>query len=151
MGHLDRLIRYRHGTAFFGFAIVKVALPVFFASQSTKEKLNVYHAIIMYKLLYGLESAALDETVKHSLDMFQLRSLRKILNIKTTFVDRTQDNKTVHKTAQEAVEAATRSGKQIRQIKPNSEMYEERTIKWLNKIVLSQDQSPLTQMTFNAR
>ena len=62
------------------------------ANTSVKQHLVVYDATIRSNLLYGLESVALNETVKHKLDTLQLRGLHKILNIETTFADRTQDN-----------------------------------------------------------
>ena len=52
------------------------------ANPSIKHTLNVYDAIVRSKLLYGLESTAMNNTVKHLLDVFQLRRLRKILQIK---------------------------------------------------------------------
>ena len=49
--------------------------------------------IIRSKLLYGLESAPMNEYTKKELDTFQLKGLRKILGIKTTFIDKSQNNK----------------------------------------------------------
>ena len=49
------------------------------------------------KSLYGLESAPLNEYTKHELDIFQLKGIRKILGIKTTFIDRSQDTKRIYK------------------------------------------------------
>ena len=54
------------------------------ANPTARQKLKLYDAIIRFKLLYGLESAGMDSSVKHSLDVFPLKGLREILNIKTT-------------------------------------------------------------------
>ena len=47
------------------------------ANPTVKQKLIVYDAIIRSKLLYGLESAPMNESVKHSLDIFQMKGVRK--------------------------------------------------------------------------
>eukprot|EP00975_Prorocentrum_lima_P056965 11952627-Prorocentrum_lima.AAC.1 len=55
-------------------------------------KLYVYDAVIRSKLLYGLEGLQLTEQQELSLNTFQLKGLRKILRIKTTFVDHANTN-----------------------------------------------------------
>ena len=57
------------------------------ANPCIRRKLVVFDAIARSKVLYGLESTAMNETVKHSLDIFQLKGLRKILGLKTTFIE----------------------------------------------------------------
>ena len=47
------------------------------------------------KLLYGLESAELGSALLNKLDAFQLKGLRKILKIKTKFVNKSNTNKVV--------------------------------------------------------
>ena len=71
------------------------------ANPNKKHKLMVQDAIIRSKLLYGLESAAMNETVKTYMDTFQLKGLRKILGIKTTYVDRANDRAYIHRKTQE--------------------------------------------------
>ena len=84
------------------------------ANPSVKEKIQVYDSIIRSKLLYGLESAPMNESTKHELDIFQLKGLRKILGIKTTFVDRAQDNRTIYKKAQNHIKNETAENKATR-------------------------------------
>ena len=112
------------------------------ANPSIKHKLNVYDAIIRSKLLYGLESAAMNTTVKHSLDIFQLKGLRKIPKVKTTFIDRAQDHRTIYNTVQTHIHNSTRIGKPEKQFKTYSKVYEERKTKLLNKIILEPEGSP---------
>ena len=83
----------------------------FKANPSIKEKLQVFDAIIKSKLLYGLESAPMNETIKHELDIFQLKGLRKILGIKITFVDKTQDNRTIYRKVHQHIHENTSTGK----------------------------------------
>ena len=55
-------------------------------------KLNVVQAILFSKVLFGLESAELQATALEALDAFHLKCLRKILKMKTTFVERNNTN-----------------------------------------------------------
>ena len=57
-----------------------------------KYKLMVMQAVLFAKILFGLESAELTVGALRSLDTFHLKCLRKILNMKTTFVDRASTN-----------------------------------------------------------
>ena len=66
--------------------------------------------IIRAKLLYGLESAALNQTTLNKLDTFQLKGLRRILQLKTTVVHRANTNETVFEIANEKSEHEKRKG-----------------------------------------
>ena len=118
------------------------------ANPSERMKINVYDAVIRAKLLYGLESAPMPESVKHKLDVFQLKGLRKILNIKTTFVDRSYPNKAVIQTAQSKMNEGAAANKPQRCVKTYSQVYEERKIKLLQKIIQSEEDDPLRSVTF---
>eukprot|EP00972_Heterocapsa_arctica_P080433 11853521-Heterocapsa_arctica.AAC.1 len=50
--------------------------------SSTKWTLRVYDAVIVSKLLHGLEALSLTESDRKKVDAFQFRGLRKILGIK---------------------------------------------------------------------
>jgi hypothetical protein len=58
-------------------------------------KLQAFDAVIRSKLLYGLESAQLNEPHQRRLNTFQLKGLRKILHMQTTFVNRENTNERV--------------------------------------------------------
>ena len=58
------------------------------SGASKKWKLIIFDAKIRSKLLYGLETIYLTQALSKSLDVFQLRSLRKILKRSPTFIDR---------------------------------------------------------------
>ena len=62
-------------------------------------KLIVYDAVIRSKLVYGLECVHLPKTAINVLNTFQLKGLRKILNLKTTFITRGNTNKKVFEEA----------------------------------------------------
>ena len=66
-------------------------------------KLGVYDAVIRSKLIYGLESVQINDSLKRKLDAFQLKGIRQILQLKTTYVDRANSNEVVFRKANEAV------------------------------------------------
>ena len=53
-----------------------------------RQKILVYDAVIRSKLLYGLESAELRPSDLNKIDTFQLKGLRQILKLKTTYTVR---------------------------------------------------------------
>ena len=52
----------------------------------------MFNAIIRSKLMYGLETVVMNTRVLKMLDTFQLKCLRKILKIPTTYIDREFSN-----------------------------------------------------------
>ena len=57
-----------------------------------KFKIQVFDAVIRSKLVYSLESLEIPQHVMSKLNAFQLKGIRKILRIKTTFVERANTN-----------------------------------------------------------
>ena len=64
-----------------------------------RKKLITADAVIRSKLLYGLDSLQLNEPQLKRLDIFQLKILRKILKLKTTYIDRNNTNEKVFEIA----------------------------------------------------
>lgn len=105
--YLGAVVRKDHGvrseiTRKFGtcFATLK-KLDLFWNNNNCPKKfrLQVFDAVIRSKLVYGLESVMLTKSLLNKLDVLQLKGLRKILGIKTTFVDRANTNQSVYNTA----------------------------------------------------
>lgn len=61
-------------------------------NSSIKAKLLVWNAVIRSKLLYGLIGSWITEATRRFLQTFQLRGLRRILQLPTTFVNRAYTN-----------------------------------------------------------
>ena len=70
---------------------------------SNKFKLLVHNAIIRSTLMYGLEAMQIPEDLLKRMDAFQLKGIRQILKITTTFVDRSHTNKFVIQQANKAL------------------------------------------------
>ena len=64
-----------------------------------KFKLIVYDAVVRAKLVYGLDCVYVPEAAMNKLNAFQLRGLRKILKMSSTFIDRSNTNKKVFENA----------------------------------------------------
>jgi len=106
-------------------------MGVFFknANCTVRFKIQVYHAVIRAKLMYGLESAQFNNTTKMKLDVFYLKGLRHICKIQTTWtgteVIRENTNEEVYRIA---MEQARQRGKKEMKLIPLSEWYDRR--KW---------------------
>ena len=68
-----------------------------------KFKIQVYNAVIRTKATYGLEGAHVDEASYTKLNALHLKGLRKILGMKTTYIDR-KSNKEVYTRASRRAE-----------------------------------------------
>ena len=78
---------------------------------STKTKLQYWNAVVKTKLTYALETMYFTKTQLRKLDTFQLKGLRKILKMHTTFIDRSNTNKAVRKRAADFLYHDKRKGK----------------------------------------
>ena len=63
------------------------------ANVAIKWKIQVFNAVCVSKLLYGLEALQPTDSTAALLDTFQLKGLRKILNMRTTYIDRSNRTK----------------------------------------------------------
>ena len=80
-------------------------------------------------------------TALKALDVFHLKCLRKVLKMKTTYIDRTNTNETVIKKANEALPPN-------KQIKLLSSIYLDRKHAFFTKIVLAESNEPTRRITF---
>ena len=67
-------------------------------NTSLKWNMQVFSSIVRSKLLYGLECIQLTDAELSSLNAFQNKSLRRILKIPPTHIDRTQTNARMYET-----------------------------------------------------
>ena len=121
----------------------------------SQTKIIVYDAVIRSKLLYGLEAAQINPQYLKTLDAFQLKGLRKILKLKTTYTDiiapteqKAQQNTRVYEIANNHIRAiASVTNKKWNEVKPVSEVYNKRCIRLLAKIMT--EQTPIQGVTIN--
>ena len=73
-------------------------LPYWKATNANlKWQLLIFDAVIKSKIVYGLETVHLTQAMMKKIDAFQLRCLRKILGLASTFTDRRNTNQAVLK------------------------------------------------------
>ena len=116
------------------------------ARVPNKWKIQVFNAVCVSKLLYSLEALQPTEATASKLDTFQLKGLRKILNMTTTYIDRANTNEEVFRRANEAIGSA-----QNRHIRPLSEVLQEKRKKLLGHIIRRSRDHPQHQVTFATR
>ena len=109
-----------------------------------RNKLLVYNAVIRTKLLYGLETLELSTSQISRLEAFQLKGLRKILNMVTTFVDRNNTNEEVFRRANQQL--APRS--QEKAICSIQTILQERRISLVGHILRQNNDHPIRTVTF---
>ena len=73
------------------------------ARVPSKWKIQVFNAVCVTKLLYSLEALQPTQAAASKLDTFQLKGLRKILNMSTTYIDRANTNEEVFRRANAAI------------------------------------------------
>ena len=64
-------------------------------NANTKWQLLIFDEVVRSKLLYGLETIQLTGAMLKKIDAFQIRCLKRILRIPSTFTDRQNPNRVV--------------------------------------------------------
>lgn len=90
-------------------------------------------------MLYGLEIAQLNVKDLRRLETVQLKVFRKVLNMKTTFVDRANKNKEVYKKIEEKLEVDDTRLKKKKKIVTFQEAYNKFKGKRIIKVVKGKD------------
>jgi hypothetical protein len=123
-------------------------LAPFWKKSSTPQriKLAVYDTLIRSKLVYGLESAHLNNETRRCITTFQLKGLRQILKLHTTFIDRANTNDRVFQLANKAYNQGRKGGRKY--IRPITEFIDTKAQTLLGHILRCADTDPLRQITF---
>ena len=122
----------------------------FFWSKSncpTKFKINVYDAVIRAKLVYGLDVVCLPKYLQQQLNTFQLKGLRKILGMNTTYIDRSNTNKKVFENANTLMNTNNHG---TRQIQSFSQYLDKKQETLLKHIVRLPNDDPLRQASLES-
>lgn len=112
---------------------------------SPKRKVEIYHAVVRSKLLYGLDSIALNSKLHEKLNIFQRRGLHQIFGITTTFVNRRHNNEYVLNYANSKIREESTFANPIL---PLTEIHKNMRIKMLYQIIRKPDTDPMKQVTF---
>jgi len=107
-------------------------------------KIHTADAVLRSKLLYGLESAQLIPSIAKKLETFQLKVLRKILKMDTTFVNRNNTNNCVFQQANQRLEEEGKRKKVVTFIEAYNKLKRKRACK-----IMRHPGSLLHKITFN--
>lgn len=109
------------------------------AKTDIKWKATVYNAVIRSKLLYGLEGVQLTQSERNKLDAFQIKGLRRILQVPPTFIDRSWTNHRVIDTL-----------RQQHNIKVHrfSDMWKAQKLSLLGHVLRASQHDPMRQVIF---
>ena len=91
-----------------------------------------------------METAALTDATLNRLDVFQLKGLRKILKIPTTYVDRRYTNQYIYQKANSILEREDKPP-----IKQLSIHHRERRVIRLAKLLVLKEKDPCAKVTLN--
>ena len=112
-------------------------------------KITTLDAVIRAKLLYGLDSAQLTPSQQRRIEVFQLKGLRNILKMKTTYVERNNSNAEVFRRANEHIRNETPQGKEPKQIRQLLACYKNSRMKRLARIHAMPRDHPVRHITFD--
>ena len=115
------------------------------AACSVKWKLEVYDAI-KNKLLYGLETIHLTQAMQQKVNTFQLRGLRKILNLQSTYMNRAHTNAYVMQKANQEINRNRKNN--LREIKLFSELVQQKRCRLVGHIFRTPPEDPLRQVSY---
>jgi hypothetical protein len=121
------------------------------SNASRRKKILMWNALIKTRVIYGLESAELKTRGLEKLNTFQLKGLRQILRMVTTFVDRTNTNTRVLEEATKAVNTSS-SGmvNNGRGVELLSETHTQRRIKLAGRVLRLADNDARRFTTYHA-
>ena len=110
---------------------------------SCRRKLLLFNAVIKTRVMYGLESAHLPQSLLSRLNTFQLRGLRQILHMKTSFVNRANSNAKVY-------QRASQMQNKKKELKPLSEEHGDARVDWYKRLYKLKEDAPQRVCTYAA-
>jgi hypothetical protein len=124
-------------------------LPYWKATNANvKWQLLIFDAVIRSKLLYGLETIHLTGAMLKKIDAFQMRCLRRILKIPSSFIDRRYSNRVVLQRCTAIL--YTNQGDQ-REFELFSQSYLHRKSKLLDHLLRAGPEDPMRQIFFQPK
>ena len=125
-------------------------LDLFWRHSNCDVAIKVYtaDAILRSKLLYGLESAQLIPSVAKKMETLQLKVLRKILRINTTFIDRENNNLSIYQRTNQVMKDENPNRKKKKTVIPFVEAYSKLKLKRACRIISKPD-SLIHKITFD--
>ena len=122
-------------------------LPYWKATNANaKWQLLIFDAVVRSNLLYGLETIQLTGAMLKKIDAFQIRCLKRILRIPSTFTDRRQNPNRV--ALQRCTEILCQNQGDQREFELFNRSYHRRKSRLLGHVLRSRDEDPMRQVSF---
>ena len=120
-------------------------LDLFWRHSNCPTYIKVYtaDAVLRSKLLYGLESAQLIPSVLKKIETFQLKVLRKILKINTTYINRVNTNASVYNKINNLMEEEGKSKRVVSFVEAYGKLKRKRAVQ-----ILKQEDSSIYNVSF---
>ena len=120
-------------------------LDLFWRHSNCPTHIKIYtaDAVLRTKLLYGIESTQLTESCQNKLETFQMKVMRKILKIDSTYINRQNSHRHIMHTANEKLK---QEGK-TKHIKRFQDVYKDTKVKSALRII-RKESSNLHSITF---
>ena len=122
----------------------KLHIYFYNSDNTTTRKLQMFNAVLRAKMMYGLETIVMNTRVLNMLDTFQLKCLRKILQIPTTYIDRQYSNAVIRQQVNDRLKAAKK-----KPMETLTEFHNRMRISYLIKLIKAGDSEPGTSVTLN--
>ena len=121
-------------------------LHIFFynSENTTARKIQIFNAVIRAKLMYGLETIVMNAADINTLDTFQLKCLRKILKLPTTYINRTYTNDYVRTKINEKLKETKH-----KPIETLTSYHKRTRIEHMKKLIRNRFSEPGAAVTFN--
>ena len=122
----------------------KLHVLFYTSDNSITRKIQIYNAIIRAKLIYGLEMLAMNTAVLNRIDTFQLKGLRNILKLPTTYINREYSNAQLRTQINNKLKEAN-----LKELLPLTAYHKQRRIKYSCQLICRGNQEPGTTITFD--
>ena len=133
-----------------GHAAKKMHIFFYNSDNTIARKLQMFNAILRAKIMYGLETAVLTTAELNKLDVFQLRCLRKILKLPTTYINRTYTNDYIRTQLNKYFHDYARSrSTSFKAVEPLSVYHKRARINSLVKLIRNRETEPGASVTFD--
>ena len=116
---------------------------------SKKKKLQVWNAVIKTKLTYCLVTVQINKDRASRLDAFQLKGIRRILNWKTTYIERRNTNKRLRQEANKIINQGKTEAEGRDQFEELTKRLKRDRIKYLGHLLREDKREPTRRATFN--
>ena len=122
----------------------KLHIFLYSSDNTTERKIQMFNAILRAKVMYGLETLVMNTAIKNKLDVFQLKCMRKILQLPTTYINRSYTNEHIRTQISNKLKDSNR-----KPLTTLSTYHQRMRIKHLQQLIIEGNAEPGAAVTFD--